>query len=75
MKRSLSLAVKSVLAMLSSLLAFFGCGGNRDPSAPPAKSKIRWQGEETDYRNITEGEPNRRPDPTTTQTPEETNEK
>jgi hypothetical protein len=75
MKRSLSLFAKAVLAMLSSLLAFLGCGGSRDPSAPPSKPKIRWRGEETDYRNVTEAEPNRRPDQTTAQTPEELQEK
>ena len=70
MKRSLSLVVKTTLAMLSSLLAFFGCGGNRDPSAPPSKPKIRWRGEETDYRNVTETEPNRPSDQSTAQTTE-----
>jgi len=62
MKRSFSLIAKAALAILSSLLACIGCGGNRNSSTPPPSPKIRWRGEDTDYRNVTESEPKRWPD-------------
>jgi len=61
-KCSLSLILKAALAILSPLLASFGCG-SRGPAAPPPPPKIRWRGEETGYQNTTELESNRRPEP------------
>jgi hypothetical protein len=61
-KRSFSVIARAALAVLSPILACFGCGGGRDP-APPPPPKIRWRGEETGYQNTTELESNRRPEP------------
>jgi hypothetical protein len=62
LKQSLSVTLKAALAILSSLLACIGCGGNRESSAPPLSPKIRWRGEDTDYRNVTQSEAKRGPD-------------
>jgi len=40
MKHSLSLILKAALAIVSPLLALFGCGGSRNPAPPPAPPKI-----------------------------------
>jgi hypothetical protein len=74
MKRPFSLILRAALAIVSPLLACFGCGGSRGPSSPPPNPKVRWRGEETGYQNTTQLQSSRRSDPATNTHKQETQE-